>query len=73
MLPADHPVVQALERKHMSVTDDIVEEIVNWCKSEGETVFSREIIKDDFLENYATKLTDEIIAKLEPKGISVGP
>ena len=57
----------------MSVTDKIVEEIVEWCKSEGETVFSRELIKNDFLENRANDFADEIIAKLEPKGISVGP
>ena len=61
------------ENDTKSITDDIAEEIVVWCKAEGITVFSREIIKDDFLENFEDKLTDEVIAKLELKGISVGP
>jgi len=56
----------------MSVTDDIVEEIVTWCIRHKFTVYSREIIGDYITEETTmTSLVDEIEKKLIAKGIAV--
>jgi len=57
----------------MSVTDDITEEIVNHCKIENTTEFSREVIGEDYIDGWAKELIDEIVRKLKVKGITVGP
>lgn len=57
----------------MSVTDDIVEEIVELCKEQGANGFSREIIGEDYIEGWTKELVDEIVRKLKTKGITVGP
>ena len=55
----------------MSVTDDITEEIANWCKRYGLVVYSREIIADYITEETSmTSLVDEIEEKLKKKGIT---
>jgi len=56
----------------LSVTDDIVEEIMRLGKEDGITVFSREIIREDICEGYVDQIADEIEEKLKKKGITVG-
>lgn len=56
----------------MSVTDDIVEEIIRLGKEDGISIFSREIIKEDICEGYVGKIANEIEEKLKAKGIMVG-
>jgi len=54
----------------MSVTDDIVEEIVAGCKTYKLTVYSREVMYDYLTESTClTSLADEIEEKLKVKGI----
>ena len=59
----------------MSVTDDIVEEIVEICTQAGNVKeFSREVIYDYIKEETTmTSLANEIEEKLKMKGIKVGP
>ena len=58
----------------MSVTDDIVEQIVVWCNSNGIKEYSREIIREDFVDVDAKEaLADEIEEKLKAKGITIVP
>jgi len=54
----------------MSVTDDIVEEIVIWCHQNNQEAYSRELIPD-YLETEYQKVIDEIVTKLKAKGIAV--
>ena len=57
----------------MSVTDDITDEIVAWCKRRRFTAYSREVIYDYIKEETTmTSLADEIEEKLKVKGITVG-
>ena len=58
----------------MSVTDDIVGEIVEWCEGELHTKeLSREVMYDYIRESTVmTSLIDEIAEKLKKKGITVG-
>lgn len=59
----------------MSVTDDIVESIVAWCKEHGRKQYSRDVIEEDHLcgnmDALVVEFADEIIIKLKAKGISV--
>ena len=58
----------------MSVTDDIAEEIVAYCKQYKLKTHSREVIYDYIKEETTmTSLADEIERKLKEKGISIGP
>ena len=58
----------------MSVTDDIVEDIVGWCEKHECKEYSREVIWFDYIreETTMTSLVDEIEKKLKVKGIEVG-
>ena len=57
----------------MSVTDDIVEEIVAVRAGQSWKKFSREVIYDYIREETTmTSLVDEIVEKLKKKGIAVG-
>lgn len=57
----------------MSVIDAIVNEIVAWCKKHEHKEFSREVIREDYIEGWTKELIDEIVRKLKAKGITVGP
>jgi len=59
-----------------SVTDDIVEEIVEeivtWCKQNKQQSYSREVLVEDCIRtSYASALINEIEAKLKAKGITI--
>lgn len=61
----------------MSVTDNIVEEIVAFCRRHGLKQYSRDVIEEDHLcgnmDTLAVEFADEIIIKLKTKGITVVP
>ena len=56
----------------MSVTDQIVDDIVRLCKKEGTKTISRIIVREDYIEGYAAEFVDEIEEKLKAKGITIG-
>lgn len=55
----------------MSITDEIVGEIVIWCKKHGHEEFSREVIQEDYIAGYVKEIEDEIVERLKAKGIVV--
>ena len=58
----------------MSVADDITEQISTWCDSNGIREYSREIIREDFVDADAKEaLANEIEEKLKAKGITIVP
>ena len=58
----------------MSVANDIAEQIVVWCNSNGIKEYSREIIREDFIDaDTKEALANEIEEKLKGKGISIVP
>lgn len=51
----------------MTVVNDIVEEIVNFCKKNATTGVNREVLIDDFLESYADEMEDEYVGAITQK------
>ena len=55
----------------MSVTDDIIEEIVQWCSEHSQKEYSRDLIREDWVWEAYDKIVDEVAEKLKAKGIAI--
>lgn len=58
----------------MAIADEIAEQISVWCNSNGIKEYSREIIREDFIDaDTKEALANEIEEKLKMKGITIVP
>jgi len=55
----------------VSVTDDIIEEIVQWCSEHSQKEYSRDLIREDWVWEAYDKIVDEVAEKLKAKGIAI--
>ncbi len=56
----------------MAIADDIAKQISIWCNSNGIKEYSRQIIREDFIDADAIEaLANEIEEKLKMKGITI--